>query len=126
MTAKRLAALIRDRQPCVTLTGAGVSTECGIPDFRSADGIWASEDPLLVASLAGFRRDPARVWDFYARRLAAHANAEPNDGHRALARLEELGLVEAVVTQNADGLHLRAGSQNVVEVHGSLRSEICL
>ena len=125
MTTRRLADLVLERQPCVVLTGAGVSTESGIPDFRSAAGIWASEDPLTVASSAGFRRDPARVWDFYARRLAAHADAEPNDGHRALARLEELGLVRAVVTQNVDGLHQRAGSRHVVEVHGSLRTAVC-
>ena len=102
-----------------------MSTESGIPDFRSREGIWASYDPSEVASLDGFRRDPARVWEFYARRLAVHAEAEPNDAHRALARLEELGLVEAVVTQNVDGLHQRAGSRNVVEVHGSIRSAVC-
>ena len=126
MTALQLAALIRERQPCVVLTGAGVSTESGIPDFRSADGIWASHDPMEVASLSGFRRNPERVWEFYARRLALHGDAEPNDGHRALARLEELGLVEAVVTQNVDGLHQRAGSRNVIEVHGSIRAAVCL
>jgi NAD-dependent deacetylase len=125
VTARRLADLVLERQPCVVLTGAGISTESGIPDFRSAGGIWASEDPLAVASIEAFRRDPARVWDFYARRLAAHADAEPNDGHRALARLEELGLVRAVVTQNVDGLHQRAGSRHVVEVHGSLGSAVC-
>ena len=102
-----------------------MSTESGIPDFRSRTGIWASYDPSEVASVDGFRRDPARVWEFYARRLAVHAEAEPNDAHRALARLEELGLVEAVVTQNVDGLHQRAGSRNVVEVHGSIRGAVC-
>ncbi len=125
MTPALLADRIRRAQPCVVLTGAGVSTESGIPDFRSREGVWASYDPAEVASLDGFRRDPARVWEFYARRLAVHAEAEPNDAHRALARLEELGLVEAVVTQNVDGLHQRAGSRNVVEVHGSIRSAVC-
>ena len=115
MTPGDLAELIRERQPCVVLTGAGVSTESGIPDFRSAGGIWASYDPMEVASIAGFRRDPARVWEFYARRLAVLDDAEPNDAHRALARLEELGLVEAIVTQNVDGLHQRAG------IHGRAR-----
>ena len=85
MTPGDLAELNRDRQPCVVLTGAGVSTESGIPDFRSAGGIWASYDPMEVASIAGFRRDPERVWEFYARRLAVLADAEPNDAHRALA-----------------------------------------
>ena len=126
MTPADLAELIRERQPCVVLTGAGVSTESGIPDFRSAGGIWASFDPMEVASIAGFRRDPARVWEFYARRLAVLDDAEPNDAHRALARLEQLGLVEAIVTQNVDGLHQRAGSADVLEVHGSIRAAICL
>jgi NAD-dependent deacetylase len=125
VTPARLAARIRESQPCVVLTGAGVSTESGIPDFRSREGIWASYDPMDVASVDGFRRDPARVWEFYARRLAVLADAEPNEGHRALARLEELGLAEAIVTQNVDGLHQRSGSRNVVEVHGSISSAVC-
>jgi NAD-dependent deacetylase len=125
VTAARLADAIRAGQPCVVLTGAGVSTESGIPDFRSQEGIWASYDPMEVASLDGFRRDPVRVWEFYARRLAVLDEAEPNDAHRALARLEELGLVEAIVTQNVDGLHQRAGSRNVLEVHGSIRGAVC-
>jgi NAD-dependent deacetylase len=126
VSTERLAQLIATHQPCVVLTGAGISTESGIPDFRSADGLWATENPLEVASIEGFRRDPARVWDFYARRLAGHADAQPNDGHRALAELEELGLVEAVVTQNVDGLHQGAGSRKVVEVHGSIRGAVCV
>jgi NAD-dependent deacetylase len=125
VTPARLAELIRTHQPCVVLTGAGVSTESGIPDFRSAGGIWATYDPLEVASIDGFRRTPGRVWEFYARRLAVLDDAEPNDGHAALARLEELGLAEAVVTQNVDGLHQRAGSRDVLEVHGSIRGAVC-
>jgi NAD-dependent deacetylase len=126
VTAVRLADLIRTHQPCVALTGAGISTESGIPDFRSAGGIWAQYDPLEVASIDGFRRDPERVWEFYERRLAVLAAAAPNDGHRALARLEQLGLIAAVITQNVDGLHQAAGSREVVEVHGSIRSAVCL
>ena len=126
MTTERLADLIRDNQPCVVLTGAGISTESGIPDFRSADGIWATYDPMEVASISGFRNDPSRVWEFYSQRLAALGDAEPNDGHHALAQLEELGLVEALVTQNVDGLHQRAGSREVLEVHGSVRGAVCL
>ncbi len=120
-----LAELIRDNQPCVALTGAGVSTESGIPDFRSASGIWAQYDPYEVASIEGFRRDPARVWEFYGRRLGVLAEARPNDGHLALAALERRGLLEAVVTQNVDGLHQQAGSREVVEVHGSISSASC-
>jgi len=121
-----LAELIRAEQPCVVLTGAGVSTESGIPDFRSAGGIWAQFDPYEVASIDAFRRDPARVWEFYALRLAVLADAQPNDAHRALARLEDLGLVHALITQNVDRLHAAAGSHDVVEVHGSIAQARCL
>lgn len=121
-----LAELIRANQPCVALTGAGVSTESGIPDFRSAGGIWAQFDPYEVASIDAFRRDPERVWEFYALRLGVLADARPNDAHHALARLERDGLLEAVITQNVDGLHQAAGSRDVVEVHGSIRGAECL
>jgi NAD-dependent deacetylase len=121
-----LATLLRDRQPCVVLTGAGISTESGIPDFRSPTGIWAQYDPMEYATIDAFRRDPVKVWEFYALRLDALARAEPNAGHLALAELERRGLVQAVVTQNIDGLHQRAGSQEVIEVHGSIRTAECL
>ena len=122
---QRLAELIRQRQPCVVLTGAGVSTESGIPDFRSPQGLWAEFDPFEYGSIAAFRSDPAKVWRFYAPRFAVLTEAEPNAAHRALARLEEAGLVRAVVTQNIDLLHERAGSRDVVEVHGSIRTSTC-
>ena len=121
----RLARLIVERQPCVVLTGAGVSTESGIPDFRSAEGIWARYDPREYATIEAFRRDPVKVWDFYARRLDVLAQAEPNEAHIALAALERAGYVDALVTQNIDRLHERAGSRNVVEVHGSVRTASC-
>lgn len=126
MSAAALAALLRQRQPCVVLTGAGVSTESGIPDFRSATGIWADVDPFEVASIQAFRRDPDRVWRFYRERIDLLRDAQPNAAHRALAELEQRGLVSAVVTQNIDTLHTRAGSRDVVEVHGSIRSAHCL
>jgi NAD-dependent deacetylase len=122
---ERLARLIRERQPCVALTGAGVSTESGIPDFRSPEGLWAEFDPLEYASLEAFRRDAEKVWRFYRPRYSALVDAEPNAAHRALASLEQLGLLRAVVTQNIDLLHERAGSREVVEVHGSIRSSTC-
>ena len=122
---RELATLIRERQPCVVLTGAGISTESGIPDFRSATGIWANVDPFEVASLAAFRRDPERVWDFYRGRIHLLLDAEPNRAHLALAELERRGLVAAVVTQNIDLLHTRAGSHEVVEVHGSIATASC-
>jgi len=123
--AALLAELIRERQPCVVLTGAGVSTESGIPDFRSPQGLWAQFDPFEYGSIDAFRADPAKVWRFYAPRFAVLTEAEPNAAHRALARLEHAGLVRAVITQNIDLLHERAGSRDVVEVHGSIRTSSC-
>jgi NAD-dependent deacetylase len=123
--ARALAALIRRRQPCVVLTGAGVSTESGIPDFRSPTGLWATFDPLEYGSIEAFRRDPHKVWSFYKPRVTMLTEAEPNPAHLALAELERLGLVDAVVTQNIDRLHERAGSSEVVEVHGSVRTSSC-
>lgn len=125
MSVDALAALLREHQPCVVLTGAGMSTESGIPDFRSASGIWAEVDPFEVASIQAFRRDPERVWAFYRTRIHSLLSARPNAGHHALAELERRELVQAVVTQNIDTLHTRAGSREVVEVHGSIRSAVC-
>jgi NAD-dependent deacetylase len=124
--AHRLAELITTRQPTVVLTGAGISTESGIPDFRSPTGIWAEVDPMEYASLRAFRADPEKVWSFYAKRIDMLTEAEPNEGHRVIAELERRGLVSAVITQNIDLLHTRAGSQDVVEVHGSIRTASCL
>jgi NAD-dependent deacetylase len=123
--AATLADLIRTRQPCVVLTGAGVSTESGIPDFRSPTGIWAEYDPMEYASIWAFEANPEKVWEFYGRRLGVLVDAEPNSAHLALAELERRGLVAAVVTQNIDRLHERAGSADVVEVHGSIRTASC-
>jgi NAD-dependent deacetylase len=125
MSAERLANLIRERQPCVVLTGAGVSTESGIPDFRSPTGLWAQFDSLEFGSIEAFRRDPRRVWSFYKPRISMLTDAQPNPAHIALAELEQHGLVQAVVTQNIDLLHERAGSREVVEVHGSIRTATC-
>jgi NAD-dependent deacetylase len=121
----RLSELIREHQPCVALTGAGISTESGIPDFRSPTGIWATVDPREFATLSAFRRDPERVWHFYRLRVEMLTGAEPNRAHLALAELERRGLLAAVVTQNIDMLHERAGSRTVVEVHGSIRTSSC-
>ncbi len=126
MSAERLAELIRACRPCVVLTGAGVSTESGIPDFRSRDGAWARYDPMEYATIDAFRRDPVKVWEFYGRRLDVLRHAKPNAAHLALAELERAGYVNAVVTQNVDRLHELAGSQEVVEVHGSVRTSSCL
>ena len=126
VSAERLAELIAANQPCVVLTGAGVSTESGIPDFRSPSGIWAQYDPREYATIDAFLRDPVKVWEFYARRFDVLEEAQPNAAHEALAELERRGYVEAVVTQNIDRLHTLAGSQDVVEVHGSIATSSCL
>jgi len=125
VSAEALASLIRERGPAVVLTGAGVSTESGIPDFRSPTGIWADVDPMEYASLRAFQADPEKVWSFYATRIEMLTAAEPNDAHHALAELERRGYVSAVVTQNIDLLHTRAGSREVVEVHGSISTASC-
>jgi NAD-dependent deacetylase len=125
MSIGRLAQLVRERGPAVVLTGAGISTESGIPDFRSPSGIWARYDPQEYATIDAFRADPVKVWSFYALRFRALTEARPNAGHLALAELERAGRVRAVVTQNIDLLHERAGSQEVVEVHGSIRTSSC-
>lgn len=126
MEVQRLAELFRERAPAVVLTGAGISTESGIPDFRSPTGLWAQYDPAEYATIDAFRADPYKVWSFYALRLRVLVEAEPNAGHVALAELERAGHVSAVVTQNIDGLHQRAGSRDVTEVHGSIRTSTCL
>lgn len=122
--------LSRSRWTAV-LTGAGVSTESGLPDFRSTPapgrpgGLWTGIDPTRVASASAFARDPDAFYQFYQQRLSHLAGAEPNAAHRAIARLEALGLVQLVITQNVDRLHQEAGSRHVVEVHGNLREARC-
>jgi NAD-dependent protein deacetylase/lipoamidase len=124
--AVELSALLRAAGRCVVLTGAGVSTESGIPDFRSPTGIWAQYDPREYATIEAFEKDPEKVWSFYSLRYRALTEAEPNDAHRALAELERRGFVSALITQNIDLLHERAGSRDVIEVHGSIRECVCL
>ena len=122
-----LAELIRSAGSVVALTGAGISVPSGIPDFRSpGTGLWANVDPMEVAHISVWRRDPERFWGFYGTRFAALEGKQPNDAHRALAELEAAGRLDAVITQNIDGLHAAAGSRDVIEVHGSIASASCL
>lgn len=124
--AERLAELIREARSVVALTGAGISVPSGIPDFRSpGTGIWENVDPFEVAHIDAFRRDPARFWSFYRPRFEMLESKEPNRAHRALAELERAGLLDAVITQNIDRLHRRAGSERVIEVHGSIATSSC-
>jgi NAD-dependent deacetylase len=111
----------------VVLTGAGVSKESGIATFREAqDGLWAQYDPMDMASLEGFMRNPTLVWEWYEYRFGAVLSAQPNAGHQAIAELEQLLPSVTVITQNIDGLHQAAGSTRVLELHGSIRRFKCL
>ena len=107
------------------LTGAGMSAESGLPTFRGGDGYWQRHRVEELASQEGFSRDPQVVWRWYNERIAAYRNAEPNPGHRALTKLEELVGTFTLATQNVDSLHARAGAQNVLELHGHLREARC-
>ncbi len=119
-----LQALRRSEQ-IVALTGSGISAESGIPTFRGEDGLWKGYRAEELATAEGFRRDPGRVWEWYRWRMRMFRQANPNPGHQALARLEARAAL-TVVTQNIDGLHQRAGSRRVLELHGSVWRVKCL
>lgn len=123
---ERLAELVRGSGSTVALTGAGVSVPSGIPDFRTPEtGLWANVDPMEVAHIDVFERDPARFWSYYRPRFQSLGDKRPNAAHEALAELEQRGLLAGVITQNIDRLHGASGSQNVVEVHGSIETSSC-
>jgi NAD-dependent deacetylase len=122
----RLAELIRGARSVVALTGAGISVPSGIPDFRTPrTGLWERVDPMEVAHIDAFRSDPVRFWSFYGERFATLGEKRPNGAHRALAELQRRGQLDGVVTQNIDTLHRKAGTQELVEVHGSIASCSC-
>jgi NAD-dependent deacetylase len=121
----KAAALLRRSRNGLALTGAGVSTESGIPDFRGKNGLWSRYDPFEYGTLGAFMANPEKVWHMLAGLLEA-VDAEPNTGHKALAVLEQQGLLSGLITQNIDSLHQRGGSRNVVEFHGSLETFSCL
>ena len=124
---RRLADLIRDADSVVALTGAGISVPSGIPDFRTpGTGLWENVDPMKVAHIDAFRADPVRFWRFYGNRFDTLDAKEPNGAHRALVELERRGVLECVVTQNIDRLHRKAGTERLVEVHGTIDSSSCL
>jgi NAD-dependent deacetylase len=121
-----VTGLIRDAQHTVVLTGAGVSTQSGIPDFRSeGSGLWSRDEPLEVASLLTFRTHPEIFFEWFRPLARQIFFAQPNAAHLALARLEAKGYLDAILTQNIDMLHHKAGSQCVFELHGTLRSLSC-
>lgn len=121
----RLAELLMSAGRGWVLTGAGMSTESGLPDYRGPSGMWRNRRFEELASLGALQDEPAEFWDFYRMRLDHLAQARPNAAHHALARLEAAGAIERVVTQNVDGLHQAAGSRRVLELHGSLRRARC-
>lgn len=111
----------------VAFTGAGISAESDIPTYRGAGGMWSKYDPAKFASIDFFMQDPSYYWSFFKEeRYPIFKRARPNEGHRALARLEEKGRLKSLITQNIDGLHQLAGSKNVIELHGNGRTIACL
>ena len=122
----RLAELVGGARSVVALTGAGISVPSGIPDFRSpGTGLWENVDPMEVAHIDAFVRDPSGFWGFYAERFATLEGKRPNEAHLALVRMERAGLLDGVITQNVDLLHRRAGTRELVEVHGSIATCSC-
>jgi len=118
------AMLLRRARSAIAFTGAGISVESGIPHFRGEGGLWTKFDPYKVAHIDTFRKDPAQYWTYSLNHR--RADAQPNPAHRALVELEQLGHLRAVVTQNTDGLHQKAGSGRVIELHGSSHEVVCL
>lgn len=121
------AQLIRNAHHLVVLTGAGISTPSGIPDFRSfKSGLWQKANPLLVASLSAFRIKPQLFFDWIRPLVRIFMDAVPNPAHVALAQLEHVGRLKAIITQNVDALHQKAGSRHVIEMHGHIRQATCV
>lgn len=113
-------------ESAVAFTGAGISTESGIPDFRSPGGVWSRHRPVMYDEFVASREARIRYWKMRIEAYRDFAQAQPNEGHRALARLEESGRLRAVITQNIDGLHQIAGSRRVIELHGTARLVSCI
>ncbi len=125
-TIDQLASFVRNAKAGVAFTGAGISTESGIPDFRSPGGVWSKHRPVYYDEFLASREARARYWAMRVQMHREFAGAQPNDGHHAIAKLEELGKLVAVITQNIDGLHQEAGSRRVIELHGTARVVGCI
>jgi len=122
----RVAELFANSSRAVALTGAGISVDSGIPEFRGSQGLWTKYDPAEYATIDAFMADPEKVWTMMRELGRAIAEAKPNPGHVGLAELEKMGHLAAVVTQNIDGLHQRAGSRTVIEFHGNVNRLSCI
>ena len=121
-----LSRLVGQARAIVAFTGAGVSAESGVPTFRGTDGIWSKLKPEELASMKAFMKNPSMVWEWYAHRKKIMSGIAPNPGHYALARMENLAPAFAVITQNIDNLHRRAGSRTVYELHGNIERNYCM
>lgn len=124
--ADQLAGWLRDARHAVAFTGAGISTESGIPDFRSPGGVWSRTKPVYWEEFLASRAARVRYWKFRLEAYRDFRDAMPNDGHLALSRLEAAGRLAGVITQNIDGLHQLAGSRRVIELHGTARVVACI
>lgn len=120
------AELLLHSKEAIALTGAGISTESGIPDFRSEGGIWDKYKPEIYGNIESFLKNPAKFWEMAQKVAPSLFKAQPNPGHYALAELEKMDIIKAVITQNVDELHQKAGSIIVYEVHGSISRFTCL
>ena len=121
-----LVDLLKDSKYTVIYTGAGMSTESGLPDFRSAKtGLWEQEDPALIASTEAMNRDVEKFFQFYRERVLGVKDCKPHRGYDLLAKWEREGFVQAIITQNVDGFHREAGSENIMELHGTLQKVHC-
>lgn len=120
-------AYLRQSSYVIALTGAGISTPSGIPDFRSPDsGVWKNVDPMEVASIYAFRHNPQAFYDWIHPLARLTISASPNPAHLALAEMEAHGVLKGIITQNIDALHTKAGSQTIYEVHGHMRQATCM
>lgn len=116
---------LKNSKYTVVLTGAGMSTESGLPDFRSSTGLWEEEDPAQIASTEALNRNVERFFEFYRQRVLGLQECKPHAGHELLAKWERDGLIQSIITQNIDGFHTEAGSRNIAELHGTLQKVHC-
>ena len=124
---KRAAQDLADANLVTALTGAGISVESGIPPFRGKGGLWEKYDPMEVAHIDAFLQDPSKAWNLLFKDMKEVLDkAKPNDSHKGLAKLEELGILKTIITQNVDGLHQMAGNTDVIEFHGNMAWQKCM
>ena len=121
-----IAEFLVEKKHAVALTGAGISTPSGIPDFRSEDGLWSKYEPKVYANYSIFLEEPEHYWNMARETTPLILHAKPNIIHNILAKMEEMGIIDAIITQNVDFLHQKAGSKKIYELHGTYRTVTCL